>query len=200
MVRTYQPEPAGCSSVTGLWPGGPGMKNKKDKKVGVRRSCISWCLMSEVQRLIYSLQGKMGQNQQKAIIQWDEVSRRLIKECCLKRNSGYLKCVTDWAHRGLGIDNFSSFGGGFKFPGSEVTVPPRPWLQAITSLAKHIPGFRQGIIFLLHVSGHQEKHWITLVPNPSLLLKTPYTWVIEQGKIKLTMTWKLHPLWLAFIL
>lgn len=138
--------------------------------------------MSEVQHLIYSLHGKMGQNPQKAIVQWDEVSRKLIKECCLKRNSGYLKCFTDWAHSDLGIDNFSSFGGGFKFPGWEVTVPPRPWLQAITSLDKHIPDFRQETTFLLHVSGHQEKT-LNHPSSQSLLLKRPYTWVIEQGKL-----------------
>lgn len=164
MVRTYQPEPAGCSSVTGLWLGGPGMKNKEDKKVGVRKSYLSWCLMSEAQHLIYSLQGKMGQNQQKAIIQWDEVSRKLIKECCLKRNSVYLKCVTDWAHSGLGIDNFSSFGGGFKFRGSEVTVPQGPGFRPLLVLPSLV--LDKELHFFLHVSGHKEKHWITLVPNP----------------------------------
>lgn len=29
----------------------------------------------------------MGQNQQKTILQWDEVSRKLIKQCCTKKKS-----------------------------------------------------------------------------------------------------------------
>lgn len=49
----------------------------------------------------------MEQNQQKATIQWDQVSRKLIKQCCMKGNTGYLKYIIGQVLSDLGTESHS---------------------------------------------------------------------------------------------
>lgn len=60
------------------------IKNKEDRKTEVKRFCTSYDYAKELQHPIHSFQEKIGENHQKAIIQWDEVRRKLIKQCCTK--------------------------------------------------------------------------------------------------------------------
>lgn len=64
-----------------------------------------------------------------------------------KGNTEYLKTVTERAHRGLGTVHHGSIQSEVGFSGSEAAAIPGP---------KHIPGFREGTMFLL-ISGPQGK-------------------------------------------
>lgn len=46
----------------------------------------------------------------------------------------------------------AKYGGKIGFLGSEATVSPRPWPQAMTCSAKHIPVFREGCVSSLCIS------------------------------------------------
>lgn len=56
-----------------------------------------------------------------------------------------------------------------RFSESKAAASPRPWLQAITGLAKHVPDFRnqvsQEIKFLLHTSGPRGESQNSLALN-----------------------------------
>lgn len=71
----------------------------KDFRKGNRRSHSSLCLtLSEFIKkdsLLYTVfRGKIGQGWQKAIVQWDKVSRKLIKKCFTEGRQDSL-CVPD---------------------------------------------------------------------------------------------------------
>lgn len=85
---------------SGRWPGDEKIK-KNIGKLGIRTSCISYALCQassfiRIASYILFSRVRMGWNQQEA-----------CQTLSHKGNTGYLKRITVWAHRGLGTDNHS---------------------------------------------------------------------------------------------
>lgn len=65
--------------------------------------------------------GKMGPSHQKAVIQQDDIGRKLNKQCCIKGTQDISS--TDQAPRGLRTDNHSLIQWKSWFSASEATAP-----------------------------------------------------------------------------
>lgn len=68
----------------------------------------------------------MGQSAE-TIIQWDELSKRIMKRF-YKGDTEYLKSITNWAPSDLGTNSSSLFHEKVKFPGIKILSSLMPWL------------------------------------------------------------------------
>lgn len=121
----------------------------------------------EVQHFIYCLQElEMVQSKKKAITQQNKVTRKPIMQCGTKERQD-VSTVSQTEHTAaLGRKTKVLCRRIFGFAGSEVTAFAGPCPQAITGPAKHVPGFREETLFLLHLLGSWEKSfWIILTQN-----------------------------------
>lgn len=58
----------------------------------------------------------------------------------------------------LGTDNYNQvYEEELGSQDLKTQLPSKPWLQAITNTAKHIPGSREGTMFLLPILGPREE-------------------------------------------
>lgn len=90
----------------------------------------------------------MRQCQQRTIIQWKGVSRKLIKH---HRR----------AHSSLGTIDDSPLG----WEESEATGPPRPWPQVITTSTKLVAGFKETVFLPMYIGFSGKKRSQTLAPG-----------------------------------
>lgn len=105
-----------------------------------------------------------------------------------KGNTGYLKCITYWAHSSLVTDNSSPFMGKWwenaKFPGTKTLTPSGHWHQPQTGFFQVCPWTRtqNWILFIFH-QGLRESHelgWLSIQNhhlNAQLLWMSKSVWL-----------------------
>lgn len=117
--------------------------------------------------ILYSTsKGEMGLSEE-GTLQWDKVSRKLIKQCCKRGTQGFWRTLQAMHTMALGliITNSSIQREKLRFQDLRSQLLPRPWPQAIAGFDK---------VFLIqrrssahHILGPQEKPWLVSRASPS---------------------------------
>lgn len=101
-----------------------------------------------------------------------------------KGNTRCLKNITDWEQSSLGTGSRR-----VESSRSEAIAPPRPWPQASTDFAKHVPGFREGTVFFPCISGPRGKG--TKAPSQAITGECAFS--IHQGNTGKPLSWSVQP-------
>ena len=76
-------------------------------------------------------------------MQWDKVSRRLIKQCCIRGTQDISRASETEYTVALGTPNMARDG----FSGFEASAFPQLWLHFIAGYVKHVFGLEKELCF-----------------------------------------------------